>query len=132
MSEDDFDSAWERMSESAEEQSAPQPEPLENVPPIRVIIVIRAEKVPVAPWARDWTIAAAGPMDGLLTMQFDHQMDDSPVAQLAAITGLLSTIKSAKLDLVWWTIQTRGPFPGEDGGPASDLDQELSDLLGGE
>jgi hypothetical protein len=133
-SEDDFDAAWDRLADSeseaqpsAEDQAAAAG--IDVGPPIRVTVVIRAETVPVAPWAQGWRIAAAGPHDGLLSMLFEQDTDDSPVAQLAAVTGLLSTIKSAQLDLVWWAIQTRGPFPGEEPTATTDLDQELKDLL---
>ena len=144
MGDDDFDAAWDKMSDAANRDEAHPADPppstesstadatpleIDPGPPVRVLVVIRADSVPVAPWAQGWRIAAAGPQDGLLSMQFDHDADASPVAQLAAITGLLGTLRAAQLDLVWWTIQTRGPFPGEESSLSADIDQELSDLL---
>lgn len=98
-------------------------------PPIRVVMVIKTETIPVAPWAQGWNIGATEPVDGHVTMLFEHDVHDSPVAQLAAVTGLLGTVKAAHLDVIWWTIQTRAAFPGELDEPTADLDQQLSEFL---
>ena len=98
-------------------------------PPVRATFVIRAEKVPVAPWAQGWRVGSIGPEGGHVTLVCEHDIELSPVAQLAAVTGILGTIKQAKLDVVWWTIQTRGPL--ELNAP-DDMDAELQKLLDGE
>jgi len=104
-----------------------QPDP---GPPIRVVMVVVADTVPVAPWAQGWRVGATEPADGHVTMLFEHDVHDSPVAQLAAVTGLLGTIKAAHLEVIWWTIQTRAPFPGEvPEEPTANLEQQLSDFL---
>ncbi len=112
---DDFDDAWGKMM-SSEAPAAP-PDDAPAVPElgaaVQVTVVVRAERVPVAPWAQGWRIGSAGPVDGMVTMVFEHDVDDSPVTQLAAITGLWSTIKSARLDVVWWAIQTHAAVPSD-------------------
>ena len=100
-------------------------------PPIRVTFVVKADKVPVAPWAQGWRIGAMGPTDGQVMLVCEHDIDLSPVAQLSAITGLLGTIKQARLDVTWWAIQTRGPLETEGAG-TDDLDDEFADLLDGD
>lgn len=123
---DDLDDVWDKVGGAAPEQEEPV---VDMGPPIRATFVIRSEKIPVAPWAQGWSVGALGPTpDGHVTLVCEHDMDASPVAQLSAITGLLSTIKQAKLDLVWWAMQTRGPL--EDAEP-DDFDRELGELLGG-
>lgn len=118
--EDDFDAVWGRMTDPAnapDESTDPAGADGHMIddpgPPLRVTILIEAEKVPVAPWAQGWRVGAAGPSEGHVTMLFEHDIDASPVSQLAAVTGLLGTISAAQLKLVWWAIQTRGRFPGE-------------------
>jgi hypothetical protein len=99
--------------------------------------VVRADKVPVAPWAQGWQVYSAGPIDGMVTLIFEHEIDTNPAHQLAAVTGLLGTIQHARLDTVWWVIQTRGPLPigeGGDGQQSGDSGNiSMGDfLLGGE
>lgn len=130
--EDDFDSVWDRMTDSTDaETQAPAPGPGPEIdlgPPIRVTMVIRAAAVPVAPWAQGWRIGALEPHDGHVTLMFEHEISDSPVAQLAAVTGLLGTVKAARLDIAWWLIHARGPLDDEQGEPA-DFDSEFAELL---
>jgi hypothetical protein len=141
--EDDFESVWSRMSEAegdapgaadgpATEQPMP-PTPEQLGPPIRVTLVVESESVPVAPWAQGWRVGAVGPIEGHVTMLFEHDVDIDPAAQLSAIVGLLGTVKAARLKLVWWVVQTRGPIPTdeEDDAAPADLDQEFSDYLSG-
>jgi len=117
--DEDFDAVWNRMSDATSEaatEGGPQDledgeELLEIGPPVRVTLVIESASVPVAPWAQGWRVAAAGPIEGHVTLLFEHDIVDSPVAQLAAVTGLLSTVKHAQLEPIWWAIQTRGPLP---------------------
>jgi len=131
---DDFGDAWDRMSEQAAgpgemgEGAEGDDGLVDAGPPVRVTLVLRAESIPVAPWAQGWAIRAAGPIDGHVTLLCEHDVHASPVAQLAAVTGLLSTVKQAQLQLEWWAIQTRAPLPGEHDA-APDLDQELAQLL---
>lgn len=148
---DDFDSAWDRMSSGAPDRDTSATagesaeggddsdgeQTIEAGPPLQVSIVIKADKVPVAPWAQGWQVGSIGPIDGLVTMVFVHEIVDSPVAQLSAITGLLSTVKAAALEIVWWGFQARGPLPidtvGDSTDAEKDFDQQLSDfLIGGE
>lgn len=94
-------------------------------PAVRATFLIRADKVPVAPWAQGWRVGSIGPENGHVTLVCEHDIDRSPVAQLSAITGILGTIKQAQLDVVWWTVQTRGPLELDE----PDLDAELRRLL---
>jgi hypothetical protein len=124
---DDLDDVWDKVG-----GATPEPEPEEQVidmgPPIRATFVIKADRIPVAPWAQGWSVGALGPTpDGHVTLVCEHDMDASPVAQLSAITGILGTLKQAQLDVVWWAMQTRGPL--KEGEP-EDLDRELGELLG--
>jgi len=138
-SDGDLDDVWDKMSGPApdeapvdDDEGSEDGEVVEIGPPVRVTFLIRSTKIPVAPWAQGWRVGAIGPNEeGHVTLICEHDIDLSPVAQLSAVTGLLGTIKQAQLDLVWWAIQTRGPFPGEHPEATDDLDQELSDLLGG-
>lgn len=134
--EDNFDSVWDRMSEStppepAAEEQEQAGELGDAGPPIRITVVVKADAVPVAPWPQGWRIGVAGPIEGHVTLLFENDVDESPIAQLASVTGVLGTLKAAKLDLVWWAVQTRGPLPGEERSEPGDLDQMLSDLLSG-
>ncbi len=127
--DDELDDVWDKVG-----GAAPEPEPdaaqvVDMGPPIRATFILRADKVPVAPWAQGWTVGAIGPTpDGHVTLVCEHDLDASPVAQLSAITGILGTIKQAQLEVVWWAIQTRGPL--ELGGASEDLDREFGELLG--
>lgn len=94
-------------------------------PPVRATFLIRADKVPVAPWAQGWRVGSIGPENGHVTLVCEHDIDLSPVAQLSAITGILGTLKQAQLDVVWWTMQTRGPLELD----KPDMDSELRRLL---
>jgi hypothetical protein len=125
---DDLDDVWDKVGGATPEVD-PDGEVIDMGPPIRVTFVIKSDKIPVAPWAQGWSVGALGPTpDGHVTLVCEHAMDASPVAQLSAITGMLSTIKQAHLDLVWWAMQTRGPLEEPE---AEDLDRELGELLGG-
>lgn len=131
---DDLDDVWDKVGGADPEPNVdasgtPTPEEVAAAmgPPIRATFVVRADEVPVAPWAQGWTVGAIGPNDGHVTLVCEHDMDASPVAQLSAITGILSTLKQAQLQVVFWAIQTRGPL--ELSAP-TDLDDELSKLLG--
>jgi hypothetical protein len=141
ISDDSFDSAWDRLADADEPTPATPTEGaageapggggdqlVDPGPPIRVTMVLAADKVPVAPWAQGWRVGAIGPVEGHVTMLFEHDVSDSPVAQLAAITGLLGTIKQARLEVAWWAIQSRAPIPGEEP-EAPSLDEQLSDFL---
>lgn len=139
--DDGFDAVWDRLATPASEgqeasdghaavtephdhEAADDAQDVEVGPPIRVTFVVRADAVPVAPWAQGWSVGAIGPIEGHVTLLFEHDIDDAPVAQLAAITGLLQTIKQAKLDVKWWAMQTRGPLPimlEGDGGSAGSI-----------
>lgn len=128
--DDELDDVWDKMSGPVPEQPEAGDEPdqpeVEIGPPVRVTLVIRAEKVPVAPWAQGWSVGSIGPSEGHVTLVCEHAIELSPVAQLSAITGLLGTVKQARLDLAWWAIQTRGPLePAE----PDDFDQGLAQLL---
>lgn len=116
------------MDEDADIDSGPV-EVVDPGAPIRVTVVLRSESIPVAPWAQGWRIGAIGPAEGHVTLFCEHDIDVSPVAQLSAITGLLGTIKQARLDVAWWAIQSRGPIEVE---PQDDLDRELAALLDAE
>jgi hypothetical protein len=131
--DDELDDVWDKVGGAAPDADETvgadgDDEGIEVGPPIRVTIVVKADTIPVAPWAQGWSIGAIGPHEGHVTLVCEHEMDQSPVAQLSAITGILGTVKQAQLDLVWWAIQTRGPLepPAED-----DVDAGLSKLLGG-
>lgn len=132
-SDDDFDSVWGRMADAdapvAEDGVQPAEQGFDAGAPVRVTILLRADSVPVAPWAQGWRLAAAGPIDGHVTLAFEHDIDAEPVAQLAAVTGLLKTIRAAQLDIAWWAFQLRGPFPEEQRASPPDLEQQLSDFL---
>jgi hypothetical protein len=94
-------------------------------PPVRATFLLRVDKVPVAPWAQGWRVGSIGPENGHVTLVCEHDIDLSPVAQLSAITGILGTLKQAHLEIVWWTMQTRGPLDLE----KPDMDAELAKLL---
>ncbi len=94
-------------------------------PPVRATFLLRSDTVPVAPWAQGWRVGAIGPENGHVTIVCEHDIDLSPVAQLSAITGILGTLKQAQLEIVWWTIQTRGPLELDQ----PDMDDELQQLL---
>lgn len=138
-SDGDIDDVWDKLTDDGRDDDADaagddDTSSVEEVavdlgPPVRVTFVVRATGIPVAPWAQGWRVGALGPdADGNVTLICEHDIDLSPVAQLSAVTGLLGTIKQAQLDLVWWAIQSRGPFPGEHQETES-LEQELADLL---
>jgi hypothetical protein len=135
MADDEFDAAWDRAMDPDSEPTdgdtdeAAGEDPLAAEPPIRVTVVVRADSVPIAPWPQGWRVLVAGPMSGHVTLLFDHEIDVSPVAQLAAVTGLLAILKGARLEIAWWAIQARGPLPSDES-DQPDLDQELADLLG--
>lgn len=134
MEDDLDDDVWGRIGGPAPEQPADEPpaedEPVVEIgPPVRATFLVRSDKIPVAPWAQGWRVGTIGPEGGHVTIVCEHDIDLSPVAQLSAVTGILGTLKQAQLDVVWWTIQARGPL--ELDGPA-DLDDELSKLLGEE
>jgi hypothetical protein len=94
-------------------------------PPVRATFLLKADKVPVAPWAQGWRVGSIGPENGHVTLVCEHDIDLSPVAQLSAITGILGTLKQAQLEVVWWTMQTRGPLELD----KPDMDSELRRLL---
>ncbi|MCW2923859.1 MAG: hypothetical protein JWM98_1263, partial [Thermoleophilia bacterium] len=124
--EDLDDELWGKLSGPADGADAPGDDDddvveVEVGPPIRVTFVVRADKVPVAPWAQGWRVGAIGPDQGQVMLVCEHDIELSPVAQLSAITGLLGTFKAAKLDIAWWAIQTRGPV-ATDGSPMSDTE----------
>lgn len=98
---------------------------IEMGPPVRATFLVRADKVPVAPWAQGWRVGTIGPENGHVTIVCEHDIDLSPVAQLSAITGILGTLKQARLEIVWWTMQTRGPLELD----KPDMDDELAKLL---
>ncbi|MCW2950510.1 MAG: hypothetical protein JWN41_1523 [Thermoleophilia bacterium] len=142
-SDDDIDDVWDKLTDAPDPGEAgpyqgadggaePEAEEIEIVAvgaPVRVTLVIHADRVPVVPWAQGWRVGAIGPdEDGDITLICEHEIDRSPVAQLSAVTGLLGSIKGAQLELRWWAIQTRAPLPGEHP-PEPTLDEELADLL---
>lgn len=128
---DDLDDVWDKVGGAAPEPEVDDAEVVDFGPPIRVTFVIRANSIPVAPWAQGWKVGAIGPTDdGHVTLVCEHDMEASPVAQLSAITGMLGTLKQAHLEIVWWAMQTRGPL--EETGEPEDLDREFGDLLGGQ
>lgn len=141
MDDDDLDDdVWDKLNGPAGDGVLPDGDDedddeieveVEVGPPVRVTFVIRADKIPVAPWAQGWRVGALGPDNGQIMLVCEHDIDLSPVAQLSAVTGLLATLKAAQLDLVWWAVQTRGPLITDTLGVA-DLDSEFSDLLGGD
>lgn len=127
--DDELDDVWDKVGGAPEPEPEPEPEGevVELGPPIRVSFVVRADRIPVAPWAQGWRVGAIGPTeDGHVTLVCEHDMDASPVAQLSAITGILGTLKQAQLDVVWWAMQTRGPL---ELGATPDLDAEFGALL---
>lgn len=130
MGDDDIDDdVWGKVGGPAPEPearpAAEGDEPVDVGPPVRATFLVRSEKVPVAPWAQGWRVGTIGPEGGHVTIVCEHDIDVSPVAQLSAVTGILGTLKQAQLDVVWWTIQTRGPFELD----KPDMDAELSKLL---
>lgn len=132
MTDDELDDVWDKLGGPAPEGAAEEESEeasIEIGPPLRVTFLVRAEKVPVAPWAQGWRVGSIGPEGGHVTLVCEHDIDLSPVAQLSAVTGILGTLKQAKLEIVWWTVQARGPL--EINRP-DDIDEELSKLLGGE
>jgi hypothetical protein len=146
-SDDDIDDVWDKLNhptsggpsgdgdradpdDMADSDEELEIEVAELGPPVRVTLLIKAATVPIAPWAQGWRIGAIGPdVDGHVTLICEHDIDLSPVAQLSAVAGLLGSVKTAQLDLLWWAIQARAPFPGE-GTPEKDIDDEFSELLG--
>ncbi len=128
------DDLWDRIGgptpPQPEQPSDEDDEPVvvDLGPAVRATFLIRAEKVPVAPWAQGWRVGSIGPENGHVTLVCEHDIDLSPVAQLSAITGILGTLKSAQLDVVWWTMQTRGPLELD----KPDMDAELQQLLDGD
>lgn len=137
MDDDLDDDLWGKIGGPAPEDgdaaasAGPAPEPGAEVdigPPVRATFLVRSDKVPVAPWAQGWRVGTIGPEGGHVTIVCEHDIDLSPVAQLSAVTGILGTLKQAQLEVVWWTIQTRGPLELD----RPDMDDELSKLLGGE
>lgn len=142
-SDDDIDDVWDKLNKAlpegepgdsdesgASSEEGEEFEVAELGPPVRVTLLIQAESVPIAPWAQGWRIGAIGPdVDGHVTLICEHDIDLSPVAQLSAIAGLLGSVKTARLELLWWAIQARAPFPGE-AEPEKDLDDEFTELLG--
>ncbi|MCW2926743.1 MAG: hypothetical protein JWM86_711 [Thermoleophilia bacterium] len=129
------DDVWDKLGGPTPAAGDGEPDTANQVvvdvgPPVRATFVIRAERVPIAPWAQGWRVGSIGPEGGHVTLVCEHDIEDSPVAQLAAVTGLLGTIKQARLEVVWWTIQTRGPL--ELDAPPTDMDAELRKLLGGD
>lgn len=131
MEEDELGDVWDRVGgPTPDEESDGGPDEQEVVdmgPPVRATFLVRSDKVPVAPWAQGWRVGTIGPEGGHVTIVCEHDIDLSPVAQLSAVTGILGTLKQAQLDVVWWTIQTRGPLELH----GTDFDAELRDLLGG-
>lgn len=127
---DDLDDVWDKMTEPRDDEDADAEEAEAEVvdvgPPVRATFLVRADAVPVAPWAQGWRVGTIGPEGGHVTIVCEHDIDLSPVAQLSAVTGILSTLKQAQLDVVWWTIQARGPL---ELGEATDMDAELAKLL---
>lgn len=122
---------WDRIggptpdAEPVPEPAADEQPTIDIGPPVRITFLLRADKVPVAPWAQGWRVGAIGPENGHVTLVCEHDIDLSPVAQLSAITGILGTLKTAQVDVVWWTIQTRGPLELD----KPDMDSELRQLL---
>jgi hypothetical protein len=108
-----------------EHETPPEQPAIDLGPPVRATFLLRSDKVPVAPWAQGWRVGSIGPENGHVTLVCEHDIDLSPVAQLSAITGILGTLKQAQLEIVWWTIQTRGPLELD----KPDMDAELSRLL---
>lgn len=128
--DDDFgDDVWDKVGgPTPDEEPADDEQVVVDMgPPVRATFIVRADAIPVAPWAQGWRVGAIGPEGGHVTLVCEHDIDVSPVAQLSAITDLLGTLKQARLEIVWWTLQTRGPL--EIGGPADDIDAELQQLL---
>ncbi|MEO6867620.1 MAG: hypothetical protein ABI200_06330 [Gaiellales bacterium] len=107
MSDDDLnDDLWDKISgptpeEGDDDENDAAQGGVDLGPPVRVTFLLRADKVPVAPWASGWRIGVIGPENGHLTLVCEHDIDLSPVAQLSAVTGILGTIKQARLDVVW-------------------------------
>lgn len=132
MTDDELDDVWDKLGGPAPEEVAgeePEEAAIEIGPPLRVTFLVRADTVPVAPWAQGWRVGSIGPEGGHVTLVCEHDIDLSPVAQLSAVTGILGTLKQARLEIVWWTVQARGPL--ELNRP-TDIDEELSKLLDGE
>lgn len=126
MDEDELGDVWGSIGGPTPVGSDEDEVPVVDMgPPVRATFLVRADKVPVAPWAQGWRVGTIGPEGGHVTIVCEHDIDLSPVAQLSAVTGILGTLRQAKLDVVWWTIQTRGPL--ELG--TTDMDDELAKLL---
>lgn len=125
MDDDLGDDVWDKVSGPTPPPEHDEQPPVDIGPPVRATFLVRSETVPVAPWAQDWRVGTIGPEGGHVTIVCEHDIDLSPVAQLSAVTGILGTLKQARLDVVWWTIQTRGPLEPN----AADVDAELSKLL---
>jgi hypothetical protein len=129
MDDDELGDVWDRVGGAAPDELPPPDEDEVQVvdvgPPVRATFLVRSETVPVAPWAQGWRVGTIGPEGGHVTIVCEHDIDLSPVAQLSAVTGILGTLKQAQLDIVWWTIQTRGPLELD----TPDMDAELSRLL---
>jgi hypothetical protein len=132
MDDDELGDVWDKVGGDAPEPDAAdtgaEQVEVDMGPPVRVTFIIKAERIPVAPWAQGWRVGAIGPEGGHVTLVCEHDIDLSPVAQLSAVTGLLGTLKQAQLEVMWWTIQSRGPLElGASGG--DDIDAELQQLL---
>ncbi|MCB0879995.1 MAG: hypothetical protein KDC46_13575 [Thermoleophilia bacterium] len=132
MDDDDLgDDTWDKIGgaapneESGDATADEEPQVIDMGPPVRATFLVRADSVPVAPWPQGWRVGAIGPENGHVTLVTENDIDLSPVAQLSAITGVLGTLKNAQLDVVWWTIQTRGPLELDQ----TDIDDELQQLL---
>ena len=130
--EDDLgDELWEKIGGDAGDATGDVDEvgdaeqAIDIGPPIRATFLLRSDSVPVAPWPQGWRVGSIGPENGHVTLVTEHDIDLSPVAQLSAITGILGTLKNAQLEVVWWTIQTRGPLELD----KPDMDDELQQLL---
>lgn len=122
---DDLDDVWEKLGGATPPPGQDAEPAIDIGPPVRVTFLVRADTVPVAPWAQGWRVGTIGPEGGHVTIVCEHDIDLSPVAQLSAVTGILGTLKQAQLEVVWWTIQARGPL--EQG--QTDVDAEFSQLL---
>jgi hypothetical protein len=132
MDEDEFGDVWGKVGgptpEGEDGDEAEDVQVVDVGPPVRATFLVRSDKVPVAPWAQGWRVGTIGPEGGHVTIVCEHDIDLSPVAQLSAVTGILGTLKQAQLEVVWWTIQTRGPLELD----KPDMDDELAKLLGDE
>jgi hypothetical protein len=130
MDEDELGDVWGSIGGPTPESEADgadddEVQVVDVGPPVRATFLVKSDKVPVAPWAQGWRVGTIGPEGGHVTIVCEHDIDLSPVAQLSAVTGILGTLKQAHLEIVWWTIQTRGPLELD----KPDMDDELAKLL---